>query len=44
VDRDAFSAPGGEGTAFGLDGSEASTDGDAEEFDLGANEVAVWVL
>jgi hypothetical protein len=44
VDRDAFSAPGGEGAVFGLDGSEERADGDEREFSLEANEVAVWVL
>jgi len=44
VDRGAFSAPGGEGAVFSLDGSEEPADGIEREFSLNANEVAVWVL
>ncbi len=44
VDRDAFSAPGGDGLLFALDGSTKPVQGDTYEFSLDANEVAVWVL
>lgn len=46
VHRDAFSAPGdpAESRIVGLEGHSEAADGDAREFSLKANEVAVWVL
>jgi len=46
VDRKAFSAAGnpGKGTIYGLNGEQTSTVKDAFQFDLKANEAAVWIL
>jgi hypothetical protein len=46
VDRSAFVAPGSgsAGVVHQLDGTTGLASGDTREFDLAANEVAVWVL
>lgn len=46
VDPDAFAAPArsAQGTVFCLDGSQAAHTGMTREFDLGKDDVAVWML